>query len=540
MKNAFTMPSRRLVSQDDRAIIQQPDTPRSRFMGSWTRKTAFDAGYLVPFMVDEVLPGDHLKYNVAAYVRMATPLFPILDNQRIDTFFFYVPARLLWDNWAKFMGEQTTPGEVVSGLLIPQLAWTAPQPVGSIYDHMGLPVAGQHTSGLTISVNTLPFRAYNIIFNEWFRDQNLTTPVPVTKGNGPDDITWYTLQRRAKSHDYFTTALPWPQRFTAPTIPVGGLAPVQGIGQLASHVPTNTALTVLQTGSPGSFNNPAYSSGVSALYIKASGTAAGSAPQVYADLSQATGVAIDTFRRAWMIQSLNERDARGGSRYVELIRSHFGVTSPDFRLSRPEYIGGGQTPLVITPVAQTAPSTGAAVGALGAAGTAVGEHRASYAATEHGYIIALINVRTELSYQQGIHRMWSRSTRYDFYWPALASLGEQAILRREIYATGNVTEDNELFGYQERWQEYRTRYSDVTGLMRSTAAGTLDMWHLGQKFTTPPFLNTTFLDDNPPMARVLAAGNLTTNQQYIADILIQRDAVRPLPMFGTPAQLARF
>lgn len=538
-REAYYLPTRRLVSQDDAAIIERAAVPRSKFTGSWTRKTAFDAGYLVPFLVDEILPGDHMSYDVTAYVRMATPLFPLLDNQRIDTFFFFVPNRLLWTNWVKFMGEQAAPNDSID-YTVPVLASAAGgYDVGSIFDHMGLPVDGQISVSFGLIHNVLPLRAYNQIYNNWFRDQNIQIGLEEHTGDGGDLAADYGLMRRAKAHDYFTSALPWPQKFTAPTMPMGGLAPIVGLG-----TPTQTASTgpqaVFETAGANNyaFYRASSAAGPGDFYMRMT-AASGGEPDVYADLSQATGVAINTFRQAFLVQSLLERDARGGTRYVELIRSHFGVTNPDFRLQRPEYIGGGQTPLTITPVAQTAPTEGVPVGALGAAGTAAGQHRASYAATEHGYIIGLINVRSELSYQQGLHKMWSRATRYDFYWPALAGLGEQAILRKEIFCNAS-TDDALVFGYQERWHEYRTRTSEVTGLMRSTATPTLDNWHLAQLFATAPTLSSTFIQDTPPMERVLAAAELSENQQYLADIMINRTAVRPIPTFGTPVLLGRF
>lgn len=530
--------SRSLVSQSDRAIIEDAQVPRSKFTGSWTHKTTFDAGYLVPFLLDEVLPGDKLNYRLTAYVRMSTPLFPLFDNQRIDTFFFFVPCRLLWENWVRLMGEQTNPTDSID-YFVPWLQCPAGgYDVGSLMDHFGLPTVGQTGAGLQFLHNVLPLRAYNFIWNLWFRDQNIVAAAPFTTADGGGDApSQYVLRRRAKSHDYFTSALPWAQKFTPPSVPLGGLAPIIGLGTLAQNASTGPQ-NIYETGGPRTVDF--YAGNATNAYQMEMSAAAGGLPLVYADLSAATGVAINTFRQAYMVQSLLERDARGGTRYVELIRSHFRVTNPDFRLQRPEYIGGGQTPLQLTPVAQTAPSAGTPVGALGAAGTAAGQHSASYAATEHGYIIGLINVRSELSYQQGLHKMWSRSTRYDFYWPALAGLGEQAILRKEIYAIGDPLFDDLVFGYQERWQEYRTRYSEVTAMFRSTAVGTLDAWHLAQKFDPAPTLSQAFIEDTPDMGRVLAADELAEGQEYLADLLIERTAVRPIPMFGTPVTLGRF
>lgn len=534
----YYLPSRQLVSQDEAAITQRANVPRSRFTGSWSRKTAFDAGYLVPFMLDEVLPGDHLTYNVTAYVRMSTPLFPMFSNQRIDTFFFYVPCRLLWENWTKFMGEQATPASSIA-FTIPLLEDAGGAfAVGSIYDHFGLP---SDPAASSIPLSCLPLRAYNQVYNAWFRDQNIIGRIADVVDNGPDPRSYFTLRRRAKGHDYFTSALPWPQKFTAPTVPVGGLAPILGIGALNQNAATGP-LAVFETSGNDTyaFYKQLNAVGANSDMFVEMDAATGAEPQIFADLSQATGVAINTFRQAFLVQQLLERDARGGTRYVELIRSHFGVTNPDFRLQRPEYIGGGQTPLTLTPIAQTAPTTDVPLGALGAAGTAAGQHHASYAATEHGYIIGLINVRSELAYQQGLHKLWSRATRYDFYWPSLAGLGEQAILRKEIFCTGTEASDDAVFGYQERWHEYRTHVSEITGIMRSTAPGTLDMWHLAQYFLSAPTLSQAFIEDTPDMERVLAAAEESENQQYLADILIQRTAVRPIPTFGTPVTLGRF
>lgn len=539
---SYNLPTRKLVSQADQSMIQRPDVPRSRFQGSWTAKKTFDAGYLVPFLCDEILPGDHMKYDVTAYVRMATPLFPMFDNQRIDTFFFYVPNRIVWDNWQRFMGQQTNPTDTIN-YQVPQVV----SAVGgflqnTVYDHFGIPVSPQTGVAEIMGVNALPLRAYNLIYNDWFRDENLINAAIVPLGNGPDSVGTYNTLKRAKSHDYFTTALPWPQKFTAPNVPLSGNAPILGIGIGGTYSFPDSNITVMQSdGLITNFPNARQTSVAGSIYVRGQNAGPGAPPAIFADLSsQSVGIAINAFRQAMLVQTLLERDARGGTRYTEIIKNHFGVTSPDSRLQRPEYIGGGATPLTLTPVAQTAPTAGVPVGALGAAGTAAGTHSASYAATEHGFIIGLINVRTELSYQQGLHKMWSRSLRYDYYWPSLAGLGEQAVLRKEIYSTGAFANDSVVFGYQERWQEYRTRYSEITGKFRSYATGTLDPWHLSQRFLTGPVLGQAFVEDTPPMDRVLAAGALAANQQYLADILIRREAVRPIPVYGTPASLMRF
>jgi len=399
-----------------------------------------------------------------------------------------------------------------------------------------------------IAVNSLPLRAYNLIYNQWFRDENNINGVTVRTGDTGDVLTDYTLLKRAKSADYFTTALPWPQKFSAPSLGLQN-APVQGIGIFAGS-PTFGPSSVQFYETDGTARTYEYWSDAfdvnSPFSMKTAPSGPGGqvTPQVYADMS-AVGLTVNVLRQAFLTQQLLERDARGGTRYTEIVKSHFGVTSPDMRLQRPEYCGGGSSPFNITPVAQTAPSSGnIPVGNLGAAGTSVGQHRASYAATEHGYILGFINVKSELSYQQGLNKLWSRSTRYDFYWPSLAGLGEQAVLRKEIYATGVAADDNTVFGYQERWHEYRTHVSEVTGQFRSTTAGTLDAWHLAQRFTSAPVLGQSFIEDKTDdiLDRVLAAGASarTTSQQYLADILINREAVRPLPVFGTPVTLGRF
>lgn len=545
----YSQPPRRFVDAASQSMVESPQVPRSTFTGRKTITLPMDAGVLVPFLVDEILPGDHMKYHITPYLRMSTPLFPQFSGQQVDTHIFFVPCRLVWNHWEQFIaGSQPTgPAESVN-YTIPYVESPASGfTIGSVYDLMGIgAVVGQVTSGRTKRVNALPLRCYNLIYREWFRDQNLQTAPTITNNDGPDTNTWYTLLRRGKPHDYFTSALPWPQKFTAPNVPVLGTAPVSGLGTLSTEAPQSGAgftpkdSTGIQGAGSWAF---AFDTATPDLFImRATGSGGSALPDVRAELALATGVSINQLRQTWMVQQYLERQARTGTRYTEHLRGVWKVNSLDARLQRPEYIGGGTQPLHTTPIAQTAPTTGVPLGALGAVGTSSGEHHASYAATEHGYVIGILSVRSELVYQQGVHRLWTRSTPLDFALPDLAHLGEQGIRRDEIYAVGGPSdpEDTTIFGYQERYHEYRAMYSEVRGILRSRAASNIDEWHLGQDFATPPVLDTTFIQDTPPMARILAAGGAAAGQQYLANILVRRDATRALPVHGTPAQLGRF
>lgn len=551
------------VSTHQFAMIPRADIPRSSFAIQTAHKTTFDSGYLIPVYLDEVLPGDTFNLRMTAFARLATPLFPVMDNLHLDSFFFFVPNRLLWDNWQRFMGERPTPNASID-FEVPQMqSDTGGYPVNSLQDYMGLPVVGQVNPGAQVWHNTLHLRAYNLIWNEWFRDQNLQEPVPVEKGDGPDGWSDYTLLRRGKRHDYFTSALPWPQKGPAISIPLGASAPVWGNGKgLLLTEGTNPLMMAINNGNNYAADLAIPTSGYMDVgdwftnsnrgvnsrvvgVVDKSFTADPLGSGLYADLSAATAVTINALRESFQVQRLLERDARGGTRYTEILRSHFGVMSPDARLQRPEYLGGGSTPIIINPVAQTSATgqTGATspLGNLAGVGTALASnHGFTQSFTEHGVIIGMVSVRADLNYQQGLRRMWSRKTRYDFYFPVFAHLGEQEVLQKEIYVMGDMSQDEKVFGYQERWAEYRYHPSQITGYFRSTAPTTLDAWHLAQRFTTPPTLSAEFIQEKPPVRRVVAVGNQANGKEFIFDSFFQIRAARPMPLYSVPGMIDHF
>ncbi|WNK12672.1 MAG: major capsid protein [Microvirus sp.] len=517
--------------------------PRSRFDLSKGRKMTFDSGYLYPAMAPlEIYPGDTISFKPSFFARLSTPLKPVMDNIYLQWFAFFVPNRLVWTNWEKLLGAQNNPGDSISYITptIPLAAGGAA--VGTLHDYFGLPSGAQITAGF--NVNALPSRGYQKIWNEWFRDENMQNSVTVDTGDGPDVLANYALRKRGKRPDYFTTALPWTQKSTSPvTIPAGSTtAPVNLVPfttstnpmkmRLASTdaiVANDTGMSVYGASTAGAIGKDATTAG---HVIDPNG-------RLIADISGAYSVTINALRLAEATQALLERDARGGTRLVELIKSHWGVTNPDFRLQRSELLGGGRTNINIHPVPLTNKGDGTTPGAQGnlaAFGTAMmnnGGFVKSF--TEHGFIHLLVCAYADLTYQQGVDLLWTRSTRYDYYVPSFAHLGEQAITTGEIYKTG-AAGDAVVFGYTERWNELRYGKSDIVGKFRSDYATPLDSYHLSQRFTAAPVLGDTFITETPPISRIVA---VTSEPQFIMDSWYDIKAARILPVYGIPSMTLR-
>lgn len=541
--------------------LPHADISRSTFDRSHSLKTTFNTGDVVPFYVDEVLPGDTFTVDTSKVVRMPSLITPLMDNLYLDTYFFFVPNRLVWDHWKQFNGENTESAWLpTTEYEVPQITspastgWT----VGTIADYFGIPIG---VPGL--SVNALPFRAYALIMNEWFRDENLTDPllIPtddavvagVNTGSYISDVAKGGLPfKAAKYHDYFTSALPAPQKGPDVAIPVATLdyqdVPVfTGASGNSSSVPlhmsrvsgdlSNNSFPVLVGGassdSPGS------------VFFGGNAFTPASGNEIYPDNlwartsdiigGSAVAATINQLRMAFQIQKLYEKDARGGTRYIEILKAHFGVTSPDARLQRPEYLGGNRIPININQIVQQSQTTDQSPqgNPVGLSLTSDTHHDFRKSFVEHGFIIGLMVARYDHTYQQGLERFWSRKGRFDYYWPVFANIGEQAIKNKEIYAQG-TDEDDEVFGYQEAWADYRYKPNRTAGYMRSTSPQPLDAWHLGDKYSSLPALSDSWIrEDGQTVNRTLAVSDSITHQ-FFADIYIRCRSVRPMPVYSVP------
>lgn len=522
---------KKLHLQHKFAQIPTANIQRSRFDRSHDYLSTFNAGYLIPFYCDEVLPGDTFSMKLQMLCRLTTPAVPFMSDLYLDTHFFYVPLRLIWDNFEKFMGAQENPGDSTD-YLVPQIEINNAQ-IGSIFDYMGMPPLVQNK----YMADSLWLRAYNLIWNEWFRDQNLQDSVEVPTDDGPDQMTDFKLLRRCKRHDYFTSALPWPQKGTAASVSLTGQAPIVSDGPVLLALSSDQSSYLGKGGLVGNTNGGQLSWN-NVVTDNNKNLELANPSNLFADLSDVGDFTINTLRQAFQIQKFLEKQARGGSRYIEVLANHFNVRSPDARLQRPEYLGGGSSRIHINAVPQTSSTdTNSPQGNLAAFGV-VGDqyHGFTKSFVEHGVLVGLVSVRAPLAYQQGLNRMFMRRDIYDFYFPTFAHLGEQTITNGEIYMQGTDA-DNDVFGYQERYAEYRYKPDLVTGEMRSQAPQSLDVWHLAQEFEALPVLNDEFIQENPPVERVLA---VQKRPQFLFNSHAVLKCVRPMPVYSVPGLVDHF
>ncbi len=533
------MPQNPSVMVHSFSEVPRADIPRSSFNRSHGHKLTMDADDLVPIIIDDIIPGDTFNVNANFVARLASPtILPLMDNMYLETFFFFVPYRLLWDNWEKFCGARHDPIDSID-YTIPVCSGGTAISAHHVADYMGFPNAFSMNAFATASA--LPFRAYNLIWNEWFRDQNLQDSIDIPTDNGPDTEAESgavaACLKRGKRHDYFTSCLPWPQKGNTVALPLGTLAPIAFQGANNDDIVIHDDI-----GADGAANWTLDTDGTAGGHLKADGPTGSLASNVYADLSAATAATINDLRLAFQTQRLLERDARSGTRYVETILAHYGVTVPDFRLQRPEFLGGGSSRLNISPVAQTTyqgtQTLEDSKGALGGVGVAVGSHGFTKSFVEHGVLIGLANVRGDITYGQGLERYWDKSTRYDFYYPVLSNIGEQSVLNREIWFQ-NAGDDDLVFGYQERYAEYRYKPSRLSGKMRVDHGTTLAAFHLSEDFAALPTLGSTFIQSNTavPLDRAVS---VPAEPQFVCDFYFNMKCARPMPLYGVPGNLDHF
>lgn len=513
--------------------VPEANIQRSRINRSFTYKTTCSEGYLIPFYNDIMYPGDTFIGRATIFGRMATPVFPIMDNLFVDTFYFGVPWRLVWDKFQEFMGEVNRSGEITTYEIPHRTVTTAYQP-NSLEDYFGLPTK---VTGYSHSI--LPFRAYVLIYNDWFRSDYLQDPIGIEFGDYNEDSTnnyddKYVLMRRGKRFDYYTSCSPFPQAGPGVEVSLSGDAPVYGDGKplvydayLSDSSPLSGNYRRLNGTDAASLQSIATSTGTNVVRKGANYPS-----HLYADLNDLTSITINTLREAFAMQHFLERLAVGGNRYTEIVYSMFGVKSPDARLQRPEFLGHGQARININPVEQTAQSSETSPqGNLAAYAVFRNEHHAfSYSATEHMIILGLFSIRADLTYQQPLWKQWSYRTREELYWPQFSHLGEQAVYTREIDCRG-AESDSTVFGYQERYGECRYYPSLITGLFKSNTDSGLDRWHLSQDFETAPVLNSDFIVDNPPVSRIVA---VPSEPHFYIDIYMDLQCIRPMPIYSTP------